>query len=122
MSSSRAKALVLNSFPCQAQETGERTSAKWCRKWGCAGLCSWQGKKASCEQQHKLRFLRCVLIFLHWSSSSNGDQISSHGPIYVQLINKKQCTQMHINIAPTCFGLRPSSGSLYRAWLNLYFC
>ena len=28
----------------------------------------------------------------------------------------------HINIAPTCFGLRPSSGSLYRACLKLYFC
>jgi len=30
--------------------------------------------------------------------------------------------KIHINIAPTCFGLRPSSGSLYRAWLKLYFC
>jgi hypothetical protein len=27
---------------------------------------------------------------------------------------------MHTNIAPTCFGLRPSSGSLYWTWLKLY--
>jgi len=26
--------------------------------------------------------------------------------------------KIHIIIAPTCFGLRPSSGSLYRAWLS----
>jgi len=26
------------------------------------------------------------------------------------------------NIAPTCFGLRPSSGSLYYNWLELYLC
>jgi len=30
--------------------------------------------------------------------------------------------KIHIIIAPTCFGLRPSSGSLYRAWLKLHFC
>jgi len=29
--------------------------------------------------------------------------------------------KMHNNIAPTCFGLRPSSGSLYRACLKLRF-
>jgi len=27
--------------------------------------------------------------------------------------------QIHIIIAPTCFGFRPSSGSLYTAWLKL---
>jgi len=30
--------------------------------------------------------------------------------------------KIHIIIAPKCFGLRPSSGSLYRAWLKLRFC
>ena len=30
--------------------------------------------------------------------------------------------KIHIIIASTCFGLRPSSGSLYRAWLKLHFC
>ena len=30
--------------------------------------------------------------------------------------------KIHTNIAPTCFGLRPSSGSLYWTWLKLYFC
>ena len=49
--------------------------------------------------------------------------------IYCSLANK--CTllnlekfeiyiKIHINIAPTCFGLPPSSGSLYRAWIKLY--
>jgi hypothetical protein len=28
-------------------------------------------------------------------------------------------TRIHTNIAPTCFGLQPSSGSLYCAWLKL---
>jgi hypothetical protein len=28
--------------------------------------------------------------------------------------------KIHTNVAPTCFGLRPSSGSLYWAWLKLY--
>jgi len=30
--------------------------------------------------------------------------------------------QIHTNIAPTCFGLRPSSGGLYWTWLMLYLC
>jgi hypothetical protein len=29
-------------------------------------------------------------------------------------------TRIHTNIAPTCFGLRPSSGSLY--WARLKLC
>ena len=52
-------------------------------------------------------------------------------PMYSSLTNK--CTfinlkihikiyiKIHINIAPTCFGLRPSSGSLHWTWLKLYF-
>jgi len=30
--------------------------------------------------------------------------------------------KIHIITAATCFGLRPSSGSLYRAWLKLRLC
>jgi len=30
--------------------------------------------------------------------------------------------KIHTNIAPTYFGLRPSSGSLYWTWLKLYLC
>jgi len=30
--------------------------------------------------------------------------------------------KIHIIIAPTYFGLRPFSGSLYRAWLKLHCC
>ena len=29
--------------------------------------------------------------------------------------------KIHIIIAPTCFGLRPFSGGLYRAWMKLHF-
>jgi len=30
--------------------------------------------------------------------------------------------KIHINIATTCFGLRPSWGSLQWTWLKLYLC
>ena len=30
--------------------------------------------------------------------------------------------KIHKNIAPTCFGLRPSSGSLHSTCLKLYLC
>jgi len=30
--------------------------------------------------------------------------------------------EVHINIAFTCFGFRPSSGSLHWTWLKLYLC
>jgi len=30
--------------------------------------------------------------------------------------------KIHIIIALKCFGLRPSSGSPYKAWLKLHFC
>jgi hypothetical protein len=40
--------------------------------------------------------------------------------ILLNLEKFKIYIKIHINIAPTCFGLRPSSGSLYWAWLKLY--
>jgi len=48
-----------------------------------------------------------------------------HSPTNALLLNLemfKIYIIIHINITPTCFGLRPSSGSLYRPWLKLYFC
>ena len=39
-----------------------------------------------------------------------------HSPIYVLFHFKKHIKiyiKLHINIVPTCFGLRPSSGSLH---------
>ena len=39
--------------------------------------------------------------------------LKTHIKIYIKI---------HINIAPTCFGLRPSSGSLHWTWLKLYLC
>ena len=41
---------------------------------------------------------------------------------FIKLGEVELYTRIHIIIAPTCFGLRPSSGSLYRAWLKLPFC
>jgi len=39
--------------------------------------------------------------------------ILKHIKIYIKI---------HINIAPTFFGLRPSSGNLHWTWLKLYLC
>ena len=43
------------------------------------------------------------------------------GAKWLNLERFKIYIKTHITIAPTCFDLRPSSGSLYRAWLKLYF-
>ena len=63
---------------------------------------------------------------------SSSLQRSKHSIImYSSLTNK--CTfyfkkhikiyiKIHINIAPTCFSLRMSSGSLHWTWLKLYLC
>jgi len=43
-----------------------------------------------------------------------------HSPTNALLLNLEKFKiyiKININIAATCFGLRPSSGSLYRAWL-----
>ena len=48
-----------------------------------------------------------------------------HSPTNALLLNLEKFKihiKIHINIAPTCFGLQPSSGSLYRAWLKSHFC
>ena len=48
-----------------------------------------------------------------------------HSPTYALLLNLEKFNiyiKRYINIAPTYFGLRPSSGSLYRPWLKLYLC
>ena len=42
--------------------------------------------------------------------------------LFIKLGEVYLYTRIHIVIAPTYFGLRPSSWSLYRAWLKLYFC
>ena len=46
---------------------------------------------------------------------------SQTNSILLNLEKFKIYIKIHINIAPTCFGLPPSSGSLYRAWLKLFF-
>ena len=62
----------------------------------------------------KIIIAPCIMEFIYYSS-----------PTYALLLNLEKFKiyiKRRINIAPTCFGLRPSSGSLYRAWLKLYFC
>ena len=59
------------------------------------------------------------------SSTLNCNVHIVHSPNYALLLNLEKFKiyfKRHINIAATCFGLRPSSGSLYRAWLKLYIC
>ena len=48
-----------------------------------------------------------------------------HSPTNARFYFKKHIKiyiKIHINIAPTCFGLRPSSGSPHWTWLKLYLC
>jgi hypothetical protein len=56
----------------------------------------------------------CILIYVHvqFTDQLHFFILKTHY-IYIKI---------HINIAPTCFGLRPSSGSLHWTWLKLYFC
>jgi len=41
---------------------------------------------------------------------------------YLKKKHIKIYIKIHINIASTRFGLRPSSGSLHWTWLKLYLC
>ena len=48
-----------------------------------------------------------------------------HPPTNALLLNLEKFKiyiKININIAPTCFGLRLTSGNLYKAWLKLYLC
>ena len=48
-----------------------------------------------------------------------------HSPtnaLFIKLWKVYIYMKIHITFAPTYFGLRPSSGGLYRAWLKLHFC
>ena len=48
-----------------------------------------------------------------------------HSPKIHYLLDSKKFKiyiKIHTNIASTCFGLRPSSGSLHWTWLKLYLC
>ena len=56
----------------------------------------------------------CILIHLEFTHQQmHFFYFKKHIIIYIKI---------HINIAPTCFGLRPSSGSLHWTWLKLYLC
>ena len=55
----------------------------------------------------------CILICTVHSPTNALSLIYKNIKIYIKI---------HINIAPTCFGLRPSSGSLQWTWLKLYLC
>ena len=49
--------------------------------------------------------------FIESSLTNKCTFFKNHIKIYIKI---------HINIAPTCFGLQPSSGSLHWTWLKLY--
>ena len=67
--------------------------------------------------QKMLTFYRCIvncgvyILFTHQQMH-----------FLLNLEKFKIYIKIHIIIAPTCFCLRPSSGSLYRDWLKLYLC
>ena len=56
----------------------------------------------------------CILIYVEFTHQQmHFYYFKEHIKIYIKI---------SINIAPTCFGLRPSLGSLQWTWLKLYLC
>jgi hypothetical protein len=61
---------------------------------------------------------RQILIFFNrYTVHSDIDTV--HSPTNSLSLDLERF-KIHTNVAHTCFGLRPSSGSLYWAWLKLY--
>ena len=63
----------------------------------------------------------CLIVCME----TNGGLYIVHSPtnaLFIKLGKVQIYVKIHIIIAPTYFGLRPSSGNLYRAWLKLHFC
>ena len=75
---------------------------------------------ASLNNTHKAKDIIFFCCIVH------SDICRFHSPTNALLYLKKKhikiCIKIHINITPTYFGLRPSSGSLHCTWLNLYLC
>ena len=70
-----------------------------------------------CGKWNKIKDFYCCTV--HFDIST------VHSPTNALFYFEKQIKiyiKIHINIAPTCFGLRPSSGSLHWTWLKLYLC
>ena len=68
---------------------------------------------------------RITFIYNFYCCTVHFDICRVHSPTNALFYLKKyikMCSKIHINIAPTCFGLRPSSGSLHWTWLKLYLC
>ena len=71
----------------------------------------------SCVVQISVIFFYCCTV--------QSDICTVHSPTNALFYFKEHIKiyiKIHINIAPTCFGLRPSSGSLHWTWLKLYLC
>jgi len=69
---------------------------------------------------YKLLLIAVIYIYFLSLHRSLWNLYIVHSPTYALLLNLEKFKiyiKSHINIAPTCFGLRSSSGSLYRAWL-----
>ena len=66
-----------------------------------------------------------VFFFFFKFCTVQFDICTVHSPTNALFYFKKHIKiyiKIYINIAPTCFGLRPSSGSLHWTWLKLYLC
>jgi len=54
----------------------------------------------------------CILMYVDFTHQQmHFYKFKEHIKIYIKI---------YINIAPTCFGFQPSSGSLHWTWLKLY--
>jgi hypothetical protein len=67
-----------------------------------------------------------VFFLICWSTQYTVNSVkrkTNHSPtnaLFIKLGRFKLYIIIHMIFAPTCFGLRPSSESLYWAWLKLY--
>ena len=76
-------------------------------------LCEWNGGPLNNKRENFYCYTVHFDICKFTHQQINFFYLKKHVKIYIKI---------QINIAPTCFGLRPSSGSLHRTWLKLYLC
>ena len=74
------------------------------------------------KYSYATRFKCCLLLSLYRELWNLYIVHSPTNPLFIKHRKLQIYIKIHIIIAPACFGLRPSSGSLYRAWLKLHFC
>ena len=74
------------------------------------------------KQSTLIQSNKTLLLSLHGALLNLYIFHSPTNALFIKLGKVQIYMKIHIIIALTCFGLRSSSGSLYRAWLELHFC